>query len=216
MAYDLEEQEQLDNIKAWWAKFGNAVTWLVIVVLAAYAGWSGWNYYQRNQALQASQLYEEMQKAGAAKDHARVMRVAADMQDKFSRTPYAQMTALVAAKSAVDANDLPAARAQLQWVIDHFHDPEYKAIAAIRLAGLELDAKQYDAALKALSGDYPAQFAGLVADRKGDIFFAQNKMEDARGAYKLALEKTEEKDPGRQLIQLKLDAIGGNGAKAAA
>lgn len=216
MAYDLEEQEQLDNIKAWWAKFGNAVTWLVIVVLAAYAGWSGWNYYQRNQALQASQLYEEMQKAGASKDHARVMRVAADMQDKFSRTPYAQMTALVAAKSAVDANDLPAARAQLQWVIDHFHDPEYKAIAAIRLAGLELDAKQYDAALKALSGDYPVQFAGLVADRKGDIFFAQNKMEDARGAYKLALEKTEEKDPGRQLIQLKLDAIGGNGAKAAA
>lgn len=216
MAYDLEEQEQLDSIKAWWAKFGNAVTWLVIVVLAAYAGWSGWNYYQRNQAVQASQLYEEMQKAGAAKDHARVMRVAADMQDKFSRTPYAQMTALVAAKSAVDANDLPAARVQLQWVLDHFHDPEYKAIAAIRLAGLELDAKQYDAALKALSGDFPAQFAGLVADRKGDIFFAQNKMEDARGAYKLALEKTEEKDPGRQLIQLKLDAIGGNAAKAAA
>lgn len=216
MAYDLEEQEQLDSIKAWWAKFGNAVTWLIIVVLAAYAGWSGWNYYQRNQALQASQLYEEMQKAGAAKDHARVMRVAADMQDKFSRTPYAQMTALVAAKSAVDANDLPAARAQLQWVLDHFHDPEYKAIAAIRLAGLELDAKQYDAALKALSGDFPAQFAGLVADRKGDIFFAQNKMDDARGAYKLALEKTEEKDPGRQLIQLKLDAIGGNAAKAAA
>jgi predicted negative regulator of RcsB-dependent stress response len=215
MAYDLEEQEQLDSIKAWWAKHGNWLTWVAIAVLAAYAAWSGWGYYQRKQSLQAAQLYETLQIATATKDHAKVMRAASDIQDKFSGTPYAQMGALLAAKSAFDANDAAAAKTELQWVIDHHRDAEYKAIAAIRLAGIELDAKQYDAALKALSGDFPAQFAGAIADRKGDVLFAQSKLPEAREAYQQALDKSEQKDPGRQLIQLKLDAIGGT-AKAAA
>ena len=214
MAYDLEEQEQLDSIKAWWAKNGNWLTWVAIAVLAAYACWSGWGYYQRKQSLQAAQLYEALQTASAAKNQAMVMRVAADIQDKFSGTPYAQMAALLAAKSAFDANDASAAKSELQWVIDHHRDAEYKAIAAIRLAGVQLDGKQYDDALKTLSGDFPTQFAGAIADRKGDVLYAQNKLPEARDAYQQALDKTEQKDPGRQLIQLKLDAIGG-AAKAA-
>lgn len=215
MAYDLEEQEQLDSIKAWWAKNGNWLTWLLIAALAAYACWSGWGYYQRKQSLQAAQLYEALQTADAAKNQAMVKRVASDIKDKFSRTPYAQMAALLAAKSAFDANDANGAKSELQWVIDHHRDAEYKAIAAIRLAGVQLDGKQYDDALKTLSGDFPAQFAGAIADRKGDVFYAQNKLPEAREAYRQALDKTEQKDPGRQLIQLKLDAIGGD-AKAAA
>ena len=216
MAYDLEEQEQLASIKAWWSKYGNLLTWVLIVALAAYGAWSGWNLYQRKQSQQASQLYEEQQKAAEAKDGAKVLRAATDMQDKFSGTAYAQMSALVAAKTAFNANDTETAKKQLQWVIDHGRDAEYKAIASIRLAGLLLDAKAYDDALKLLAGDFPAQFAGAVADRKGDILVAQDKRDEARTAYQLALDKTDERNPGRQLIQLKLDAIGGAPAKAAA
>jgi len=216
MAYDLEEQEQLASIKAWWSKYGNLLTWILIVALAAYGAWSGWNIYQRKQSQQASQLYEELQKAAEAKDSAKVLRAATDMQDKFGGTSYAQMSALVAAKTAFDANDVDNAKKQLQWIIDHGRDAEYKAIAAIRLAGVLLDAKAYDDALKLLGGDFPAQFAGAVADRKGDILVAQDKREDARVAYQLALDKTDPRNPGRQLIQLKLDAIGGAPAKAAA
>jgi len=214
MAYDLEEQEQLDSIKAWWAKYGNLVTWVLIIALAGYAGWTGWNTYQGRQSAQASVLYEEQQKSLAAKDNAKVQRAAADIQDKFSGTAYAQMSALVAAKSAFDANDADTAKKQLQWVIDHGRGKEYKAIAAVRLAGVLLDAKAYDEALKVLSGDYPAQFAGAIADRKGDVLAAQGKRDEARSAYKLALEKSDAKDPGRQLIQIKLDAIGGEAPKA--
>ncbi len=216
MAYDLEEQEQLASIKAWWSKYGNLLTWVLIAALAAYGAWSGWNLYQRKQSQQASQLYEEQQKAAQAKDGAKVLRAATDMQDKFSGTAYAQMSALVAAKTAFEANDTETAKKQLQWVIDHGRDAEYKAIASIRLAGLLLDSKAYDDALKLLAGDFPAQFAGAVADRKGDILVAQDKRDEARSAYQLALDKTDERNPGRQLIQLKLDAIGGAPAKAAA
>jgi predicted negative regulator of RcsB-dependent stress response len=216
MAYDLEEQEQLASIKAWWNKFGNLLTWVLIAALAAYASWSGWTYYQRNQALQASQLYDELQKGVTAKDNPKVQRAAADMADRFGRTAYAQMAALAAAKSAFDANDLKTAKTQLEWVANNGRDDEYKAIARIRLAGILLDEKSYDDGLKQLSSDFPAQFAGAVADRRGDILVAQGKIEDARAAYQQALEKADQKNPGRQLIQLKLDAIGGAPRKAAA
>lgn len=216
MAYDLEEQEQLDSIKAWWSKYGNLLTWVLIIALAAYGAWSGWNVYQRKQAQQASLLYEELQKAADVKDSAKVLRTATDMQDKFGGTAYAQMSALMAAKTAFDANDTDTAKKQLQWVIDHGRDAEYKAIASIRMAGILLDAKAYDDALKLLAGDFPAQFAGAVADRKGDVLVAQDKRDDARAAYQQALDKTDERNPARQLIQLKLDAVGGAPAKAAA
>jgi predicted negative regulator of RcsB-dependent stress response len=215
MAYDLEEQEQLATLKSWWNQYGNLVTWLLIIALAGYAAWSGWRYYERTQSAQAGQLYEELQRAVSAKDAAKVQRIVTDMTDKFSRTAYAQMGALAAAKSSFDANDLKSAKAQLQWVIDHGSD-EYKAIARIRLAGVLLDEKAYDEGLKLLSSEFPAQFAAAVADRKGDILVAQNKIEDARVAYKQALDKADQKDPGRQLIQIKLDAIGGAADKAAA
>ncbi|MET0322064.1 MAG: tetratricopeptide repeat protein [Duganella sp.] len=217
MAYDLEEQEQLATLKAWWEKYGNVTTWVLIAGLAAYSGWAGWNYYQRNQTAQASALYDELQKAVQAKDNAKVLRAAADMESKFAGTTYAPMTALVAAKSAVEANDVKSAKAQLQWAAEHGAD-EFKAIAKVRLAGILLDEKAYDQALKALEGNLPAAFAGSVADRKGDILVAQNKLAEARTAYQAALDATDKKNPGRQLIELKLEAIGGTvpAAKAAA
>jgi predicted negative regulator of RcsB-dependent stress response len=216
MAFDLEEQEQLASIKAWWNQYGNLLTWLLIIVLAGFAAWNGWNYYQRQQSGQAGQLYEELQKAVTVRDNALVQRAATDMQARFPRTAYAPMSALMAAKAAVEANDLPAAKAQLQWIIGSGSAEEIKAVAKIRLAGVLLDEKAYDDALKLVSGDFVAQFVSVAADRKGDILVAQNKLDEARTAYKAALDATDKKNPGRQLIQLKLDAIGGAPEKAAA
>ncbi len=214
MAYDHEEQEQLASLKAWWNQYGNLVTWLVVAALALYAGWSGWRYYQRDQSAKAAVLYEEIVKAAEAKDMAKVTRAAGDIEERFAGTPYAQMGALMAARAANDANDVKTAKAQLQWVVDHGRSDEYKAIARLRLAGLLLDEKAYDEGLKVLAADMPEAFAALAADRKGDLLFAQNKIDEARSAYQAALDKTEAKNPARQLIQLKLDALGGAPGKA--
>ncbi|WP_374362600.1 YfgM family protein [Pseudoduganella danionis] len=208
MAYDLEEQEQIASLKAWWEKYGNLTSWVVIAGLAAYSGYNGWNYYQRNQATQAAALYDELTSAVDAKDNAKVLRAAGDMESKFGSTTYAPMSALVAAKSSFDANDVKSAKAQLQWAIEHGGD-EFKAVAKVRLAGVLLDEKAYDEALKVLAGEVPAQFAAAVADRKGDILVAQNKLAEARAAYQAALDASDKKSPGRQLIQLKFEAIGG-------
>ncbi|AGH83759.1 YfgM family protein [Ralstonia nicotianae] len=210
MAYDLEEQEQLESLKHWWRDNGNVVTWIVIVVLLALAGWFGWKNWQRKQAGEASVLYEQVQKAVDAKDAEKIKRAAADMEDKFGRTAYAQMGALSAAKALYEANDAAGAKAQLQWTIDHAGDDEYKAVAKLRLAGLLLDEKAYDQGLALVSGDVAPAFAALYADRRGDLLAAQNKKDEARTAYKLALEKFGQADASaRQIVQFKLDALGG-------
>ena len=208
MAYDLEEQEQLDTLKAFWQKYGNLITWVLIVCLAGYAGYNFWKQRQSNQAAEASALYDELGKQLAAKDNAKVQRIAGDIESKYESTIYAPMAALAAAKGAFDASDLKAAKAQLQWTVDH-GNAEYKSVARLRLSGLLLDEKAYDQALALLNADILPQFAGAAADRKGDILVAQNKLAEARTAYEAALAAMGEKNPGRQLVVLKLEAIGG-------
>lgn len=211
MAYDLEEQEQLATLKAFWARFGNLITWVLIIALAGYAGYNFWNSHQRTKAAEASALYDELVASLQANDNAKVQRIAGDVKTKFEGTAYAQMAALGAAKAAFDANDLKTAKAQLQWVADHGNE-EYQSVAKLRLAGVLLDEKAYDEALKVLGTSFLPQYAPEVNDRKGDVLAAQNKIAEARKAYEAALAAMDQKNPGRQLVQVKLDAIGGASA----
>ena len=216
MAYDLEEQEQIASLQAFWNKYGNLITWVLIIALGSYAAWNFWTYRQRSQAAEASALFDQMQDARVReKNNVKAQRIAADVESKYEHSAYAQMSALAAAKSAFDAADLKTAKAQLQWAIDHGND-EYQSVAKLRLAGVLLDEKAYDEALKVLGTTFLPQFAGEVADRKGDVLVAQNKVVEARAAYQAALAAMDKKNPGRQLVQLKLEAIGGVVAEAKA
>ena len=76
--FDLEEQEQLDQLKHFWKQYGNLISWLLIIVLASYAGWNGWQYWERNQAAKASALYDEVEKAVLSQDVSRIERSVAD------------------------------------------------------------------------------------------------------------------------------------------
>ena len=205
-----DEQESIESLKAWWQQWGNAATWIVLVVLLAGASWNGWNFWQRRQAAEAAVLYDQVQQAAATGDKAQISRVAADMEDKFGRTAYAQMTALAAAKALYAAGDEAGAKAQLQWAIDHAKDDEFKQVAKLRMASLLLDDKAYDQGLALLAEPQSDAFKGVVADRRGDLLAAQGKRDDARAAYKLALDSLAKSDiSARQLIQFKLDALGG-------
>jgi predicted negative regulator of RcsB-dependent stress response len=209
MAYDHAEQEQIDALKSWWNQYGGLVTWFLIAVLSVFIAWKAWGIYQAKQAGQASILFEEVQKAIQEKNQANVLRAVTDVQEKYSGTDYAQMATMLAAKNAFELNDLTAAKKLLMWVQEQGKTVEFKSLAKIRLAGILLDEKSYDEALKLLAGDFPSEFAGSVADRKGDILVAQNKIDEARAAYKTALEKGTVNNPDRQFIQLKLDGISG-------
>jgi predicted negative regulator of RcsB-dependent stress response len=217
MAYDLEEQEQIASLKAFWSKFGNLITWALIIVLGSFAAYNFWGARQRSQAAEASALFDQLAPAIVAKDSAKVARIVSDVETKYKDSTYAQMSAMAAAKFAFDAEDLKGAKAHLNWVIAN-GKAEYVTLAKVRLAGVLLDEKAYDEALKVLATASEAEFAGVVADRKGDILVAQNKLPEARTAYEAALKAMDEKSPGRGLVQFKLESIGGTVAapKAAA
>ena len=212
---DLQEQEQLDDIKAFWKQYGNLITWLITACLLAFAGWNGWNWYQRDQAVKASAMFDELDRAAVAGDADKAGRVFADLKDRYGRTTFAQQGGLMAAKVQFDKGQTDAAKASLGWVADNATEDEYRSVARLRLAGVLLDTKQYDAALKALDASTTAQFAALVADRRGDVLLAQGKPAEATSAYQAAYKAMGDKLEYRRLIEAKLTALAAPPAPAA-
>jgi predicted negative regulator of RcsB-dependent stress response len=205
---DLEEQEQLDQLKSFWKQYGNLITWLLIAVLAAYAAWNGWNWWQREQATKAGAMYDELDRAAQAGDIAKAAGIFNDMKERFPRTAFTQQGGLLAAKVQFDKGQADAALATLGWVAANAVEDEYKTVAHLRLAGVLLDQKKYDEALKQLDAASAKEFAALVADRRGDVLFAQGKPEDAKAAYTLAWKTMDAKVDYRRLIDAKLTALG--------
>lgn len=207
-ALDLQEQEQLDQLKSFWKQHGNLITWLITAALLAYAGWNGWQWYQRDQAAKAAAIFEELDKAAAAGEADKAGRAFADLKERFPRTASAQQGALVAAAVQYGKGQADAARASLAWAAEHAREEEYRAIASLRLAGLLVEAKQPDAALKQLESVKQPAFAGLAADRRGDVLMAQGKKDEAKAAYQSAYKALDERIDYRRLVEAKLVALG--------
>ncbi len=205
---DLEEQEQLDQLKAFWRQWGNLITWLLIAVLAAYAAWNGWQWWQRSQATQAAALYEQVEEAARGGDVARLNRAFEDIKAKAGGTAYAAQAGLLAARTLFDKEQPDAARAALGWVAEQSKDAGLRAIAKLRLAAVLASAKSYDAALAQLGNDFPAPFAPLVADRRGDVLTMQGNRDAAIVEYRKALAGLGERADYRRLVEVKLTALG--------
>ena len=205
---DLEEQEQLDELKHFWKQYGDLITWVLIAVLGAFAAWNGYQYWQRSQAAQASVMYDEIDRAVKAGDTARLDRSLADMKERFGNTTYAQQGALLAAQAYYDKGNIDASRAALSWVAEKASDQGYQAVAKLRLAGMLVEKKAYGEALQQVTGDFPKDFAGLVADRRGDILTAQGKKAEAKAEYEKAWKGLDERAEYRRMVEVKLNALG--------
>lgn len=205
---DLQEQEQLDTLKAFWKQYGNLVTWVLILCLAAYAGWNAWQYWQREQGLKAGAMYEELDRAAAAGDANKAGRILADLKAQFPNAVFAHQGGLLAAKVQLDKGQADAAKASLAWVAEASSDSALQAVARLRLAAVQADAKQFDEALKTLAATTTPGFEALVADRRGDVLSLQGKKAEARAAYEAAYAAMSEKVDYRRLIEAKLVALG--------
>ena len=208
---DLEEQEQLDSVKAFWKQYGNLVTWVLIIALGGFAAFNGWNWYQRDLASKASVLFDELERAAQAGDADKAGRVFADMKSRYASSAFAEQAGLLAARVQADKGQLDAAQASLEWVAANASENEYRAIAQIRLAGLLLDQKKFDAALAALQTlkpDLPKPLLALAADRRGDISLAQGNRDEARLAFQQAFDAMDATLDYRNVIDAKLAALG--------
>jgi len=207
-ALDLQEQEQLEALKAWWKENGNFVLGVVLVALLAVAGWRGWQYYHNKQVNEAATLFSQFVVQLQGDDIKRVNDAAAAVMNEYSSSPYAARAAMAAAMANQQGKDVAQAKTQLQWVIDHASEASMKDVAQLRMAALLLDETKYDDALKLLNASHAGSFDGLYADLKGDVLSAQGKKADAKAAYQQAYDKTDSKSSYRNLIQMKMDALG--------
>ena len=214
--YDLEEQEQIDTLKTWWKMYGNLVTSLLTAAALAVLGWQAWNWYQNKQAGQAAGVFAALEQAVAAGDAPRIKATAGELTENFGRSTYASLGALLAARHSFDQGDLKTARAQLAWVADNGKD-ELREIARLRLSEVLIDEEAYDEALQRLNAVTQADFAVRAQELKGDVLNAQGKAVEARAAYKAALDAGGKKleGPAREILQQKLDALGGDAGAAA-
>ena len=213
---DLQEQEQLDALKSFWKSYGNLITWALIAALAVFAGLNGWRWWQREQSLKAAAMYDELDRAALSGDAQRSGQIFGDLKERYPRTVYAEQGGLLAANVQFARGQSDAAKASLEWVAQHATETEYQSVARLRLAGLLMQAKDYDAALQQLDAAKAPTFAALVADRRGDVLLAQGKPAEARTAYQAAWQAMDDKVEYRRLVEAKLSALGAAPGAAAA
>ena len=205
---DLEEQEQLDQLKHFWNRFGNRITWVLIAVLGAVAAWNGYQYWQRNQSAQAAAMLDEVQKVAQAGDPDKLLRAFNDMKERYAATAYAAQAGLQVGQVLFDAGKLDNAAEVLQWVTDKSTDPAYASVARLRLAGVLIERKQEAQALKLLEADMGVEFSGLRADRLGDIYALQGDKDKAKTEYLVAYKALDSQEQYRHLVEVKLNALG--------
>ena len=208
---NLEEQDQLDALKHFWSQFGGLISAVLLVVLLALAGWNGYRFWQGRQAAQASAMFDEVERAVATSELDLAQRAFSDMKERFASTSYAPQAGLLVAKLAIDSGKEDAAAtasAALQWVADNASDEGMRAVAALRLSALMIDAKQYEQAHKTLQSVHAEAFSALVQDRLGDLYVQQSKTEDAKAAYLKAFAGMDAGSEYRRLIKIKLNALG--------
>lgn len=207
MAYDLEEQEQIDELKAWWKQHGTLITTLVVGLLLAYVAYQGWHIYQNKVAVEASTHYQDLLVTDE-KDLKSIQAKSAVLIEKFAATPYAGRAALFAAKANYESKETKSAKAQLEWANKNAKETAVSALASLQLANILTEEKDYEAALKLLNAPHDAGFDGLFSDLKGDILVIQGKHAEAKTAYQDALAKLEPQGKFRAITQQKLEALG--------
>lgn len=209
-AYDLQEQEQIANLKAFWKSWGTPIVVALLVGVTAVVGNKLWNAHKQKRAEAASDLYVGMEKAVKAGDAAKSKALALQLRGDYQNTPYAVRAAMMLAQTAINGKDLKTAQSQLQWALDNTAEDDLKDLLRLRLAAVLLDQKQYAEALKMLDNKPDDAYLALFADLKGDILFAQGKTAEAAKAYEIAINKADKQSPLHQLLQFKVDSLGGN------
>ena len=205
---DLEEQEQLDQLKHFWNTWGTLISTVLIVVAGSLAAWNGYQYWQNRQAGQAAALFDAVEVAAKSGDQERVALAFGDLKAKYAGTTQAAQAGLAVAKAQIEAGKPDAAKEALAWVADKAGDDGLKALARLRLASVLMDQKNYDEALQQLSASAPPEFEAVFADRKGDILASQGKRAEAIAEYTKAYKAFEEGIEYRRLVEIKLGALG--------
>ena len=196
------DEEKAEELKAWWRENGNSIIVGVALAIAALFGWEYWKEHKLETAEAAATLYSESQDAA---DKTQADQVLQRLQNEYSATPYATMAALQTAKNHAEAGEYQQAADRLQWVLDNTAEAEYQDVANLRLARVLIAMEQPEKALAITEKTFASAYEPLLEELRGDIYAAQNKIDEARKAYERAILTNQ--GGSTEFIQMKLDNL---------
>jgi len=208
----LSEEEQLESLKRWWKENGLQTVLMVVLVTGGWFGWQFWQDFKREQAEAASLQYIEMMDIAASsatseEQLAKYSHLAHTLKDYYADSHYAHFAALLLARQAVDQNDLETAKQELEWVLENSTDEALEQIVRLRLARVQVELGEVDAALELL--EKPSEsFVSIYAEARGDFYLLENETEAARAAYQSALDSLGARDAGaRSVLEMKINQV---------
>ncbi|WP_410498013.1 YfgM family protein [Chitinibacter sp. S2-10] len=205
-AFDLQEQEQIAELKAWWQSWGKSLATAIATALVLYAAWTGWQTWQKSQAAKAADLYVQLQ--SQAMDQSKFDVTLAALKNDYKSTPYTARAALAAAKLAYMKGNPAKAKEELNWVIANAKEVNLRDSAKLRLAAVLMDEQKLDEALNLVKTPEEESYSPLFAEMRGDVLLAKNDKAGAADSYRQAIAKLPKDAPNLKLLEVKLDVLG--------
>ncbi|MBL6747181.1 MAG: tetratricopeptide repeat protein [Pseudomonadales bacterium] len=218
MALQAAEEETIEALKKWWQENGKGLVIAAVAVFAGMTGWLVWENSTASQAETASDLYEEILSLSlveegaeiADADSARIITLAEQLRADHPASVYAKFASLFSAQQQVSAEDLAAAEADLQWILDNpglglmaAIDEGLILTASLRLGRVILAQGDAERALELVNNLDPQSFEGGFGELRGDIYVALGRIVDARDAYVAAQQSGSSSDG----LRMKLDNL---------
>ncbi len=198
------ENDQVEALKSFFAENGKALAIGVVLGIGALVGWRYWTSHQAESAREASLAYQTAVTAISADKPQTLTAV-----EKFAaenQNTYGALASLEAAQQYVDKNDLAKAEANLQQGLKNTSDENLQALINLRLARIQVQQKQTDAALKTLDAIKGEGWVAIVADLRGEALLSKGDKQGARDAWSKGVESNS--SPAlREMMQMKINNL---------
>jgi len=187
MREDLEQQEQMAALKAFWGTYGKLISLTLSMIILVSASFTAWDFYKQSRLKKASELLLSLEQNIENQKIESAILIIDELEKSFPNFLQRGLGGLILSKALVFDDRKDDAEVQLRKLINH-KDLGIYWVARIRLAGLLLDMNKPAEAIDILPESSPENWSGIVNDRRGDVFLALGKKDNARGAWIKALE----------------------------
>lgn len=185
---DDTEQEQIDEMKAWWAEYGRYVIAGVVIAVALIIGFNLYKSNKLEAQIAASDLFETLAIHVSDGDLEDAESVASQLASNYADTAYAAQSRLAMARLYMDQNRDQDAADALRELLEMRGNGALKNIGRVRLARILLYQDKPQDVLDLLAGQENEAFAGLYAEARGDAHAALGQIAEADEAYREAMQ----------------------------
>lgn len=204
MAYSIEEEQEINQLKDWWKENGKTIIVAFILGVGGMFGWRYWQAHQAEQIAQASAQYDALIYSTQQDEQAKKANIEQFVQAN-SKTAYAVFALLDEAKKAAEKQDFAAAEVNLNQALTQSQDEVLTSIVALHLSAVQFQLGQLDNALTTLNQVKGESFNARKAILSGDIQVAKGDKVAAKNSFQQAQQSGSQLE--QQMAKMKLNNL---------